>query len=127
MENTPQTCPSCGKPLPQHPTAGPDGLLYCPACAQQRHLQWRLDHDPFLSAWNLKYSKYGLWKNIWCILLILALAGMKLVLDRNLSDSLGIVCMLLAPVALIGFVICCICRARLGKKLKQRLFGQPPV
>lgn len=122
MDNPARTCAYCGnETTPDETAATPDGKPCCADCAARIRLEELLETDPELRGLNDRYIRQGVLRLIFGVLSLALLALMKAVLDNGWADALGIFCMLSVPITLTVFLIACIRRGMLRKKIQRTL------
>ena len=107
-------CTNCHREIPEDQTL-------CPACRQQEALRQLEERDPVFAHLNNRYVQAGVLRLAFGILTVLLLFFMKWALDGTLPDRLGMYSMVAAPVCLVVWLIQCIRRGVLKKKLLRRL------
>lgn len=107
-------CTNCHREIPE-------GQTLCPSCRQQQTLQQLEERDPEFAALNNRYVHAGLLRLAFGILTVLLLFMMKWALDGTLPDRIGMYSMVAAPVCLVVWLIQCIRRGVLKKKILRHL------
>nr|MDD6336305.1 zinc ribbon domain-containing protein [bacterium] len=117
-------CPKCGWEILQDKNFCEQCGFDARAITQQQN--W-LENDPLLIMMNNQYAKCGVMRLISGIAVALSVFLMYNALENNIADGFGEFGMVLFVPALIVFIVACILRGSMKKKIKRQLLVRTAV